>query len=199
MAAYAWEWRAECLRPPERCYLRCRVTGRVELQHLGQADVVTRRVAKRCVDAIGLRCRRVVESYAAGRELVIARLAVVGLEKERPARALGHQLGQRRAALGVEHGRTRHWHEYKPDVVLPRGPHRQPAEVPRLHGDVGPDLPAERLGVEAKCLILVVNPKLGIGDLNHRGSSSDERALPEKPYELAGRWSSRNVRFCGRA
>src|SRR5271165_4552127 len=30
---------------------------------------------------------------------------------------------------------------------------RRPAEVPGLHGDVGADLPAERPGVEAKCLV----------------------------------------------
>ena len=84
------------------------------------------------------------------------------------------------------------------DLVLPGRPYRQPAEIPLLHGDVGPDFPAEHLGVETKGLVLIVDPELGVGDLDHR-FSPDAKVLPEEAYELAVPGSSRNVRFCGRA
>src|SRR5579862_2067794 len=47
-------------------------SGRVELEHLGEADVVARRVPERGVDAVGLGGRRVVEGHAPARELVVA-------------------------------------------------------------------------------------------------------------------------------
>jgi hypothetical protein len=58
------------------------VAGRIELQHLCQPDVVARQIPERGVDSVRLIGRWIVELDAARRQLVIARLTVVGLQEK---------------------------------------------------------------------------------------------------------------------
>ena len=74
-------------------------------------------VAKRRVDAIGLRCRRVIESDAAIGELIVAPLVVV----DRPARSLATS-SPSAALLSGRACEAPHRHEHQPDVPGPAGP-----------------------------------------------------------------------------
>jgi hypothetical protein len=112
---------------------------------------------------------RVDELQAAGLELLVGGLAVVGVEEDRSGGPLRHQGAHLIGGLVVEHGRARDGHQRDRDVGLPDRADREPAEVTQLrHGHVGADLHAERLGVEVERLVLVVHPQLSNGDPDHR-------------------------------
>ena len=90
--------------------------------------------------------------------------------------ALAHQLADLLDRLGLEHGRAGDGHQHDGEVGLAGRADGEPAEVAQLgHRHVGADLPAELLGVERERLVLVVDPDLGVGDLDHRGPPESGR------------------------
>jgi hypothetical protein len=88
------------------------VPGRIERENLGEADVVAGGVPEGRVDPIGLRGGRVVERDPAFREFLVAGLAVVSLEEERPT------LVRKRAAARSRRRVRRYWWGDSPKVAV---------------------------------------------------------------------------------
>src|SRR3954449_1506963 len=124
-----------------------------DLAHLGQAEVVARRVAEAAVDSVGPLLGRLVELDAAGLERLVIAVDVVGGEEDGPGGALGHEGAHLLGGLVVEDGRAGDGHEHDRDVLLAGRADGEPAEVADLgQGHVGADLHAELLRVEGEGL-----------------------------------------------
>src|SRR5215207_7959003 len=140
-----------------------------DLAPLREPDVVAGRVAERRVDPVRPLLGLLDELDAAALELLVGSAAVVGRQEDRPGGALRRQALDLLGGLRLEHRRARDRHQHDRDVRLPRRPDAEPAEVAHLgDGDVAAHLHAELLRIEVERLVLVVDPQLGVGDLEHR-------------------------------
>jgi hypothetical protein len=94
---------------------------------------------------------------------------VVGGEEDRAGEALRHQRADLLGGAVVHHRRAGDGHQRHGEVLLADRPDGEPAEVAQLgHRHVRPHLPTELLRVEGERLVLVVDPQLRVGDLDHR-------------------------------
>ena len=109
------------------------------------------------------------ELDATGLELLVVAVDVVGREEHGAGEPLRHQGLDLLGGVGVHHRRPGDRHQHDRDVGLAGRADGEPAEVAQLRdGDVGADLHPELLGVERERLVLVVDPQLGGGELDHR-------------------------------
>jgi hypothetical protein len=105
-------------------------SGTRGLPGLGEAQTVARGVTEAAVDPVGPLFRRLGELDAASPHLLVRGSAVVGHEEDRARESLRHQRADLLSGLLVHDGRAWDRHQGDRDVVLPRGPDREPAEVP---------------------------------------------------------------------
>ena len=150
--------------------------------------MVARRVAEARVDPVRPLLGLLDELDAPSLQLLVGRPAVVGRQEDGSGEPLPHQLAHLIRRAVVHHRLPGDRHQDDSEVGLTRRRDGQPAEVAQLrHRDVGAHLPAELVGVEGKCLLLVVDPQLRVCDLDHRAPS------------LLIDWTAATVRPLGRA